>query len=165
MGDVLRPGGRGAVLSAGAGTLEVTGFDADDRARWTELWRAYLTFYEVSLPDEVFDRTWTRLLQGSELHGLAARVDGGIVGLTHFLFHGSAWTTTPVCYLQDLFVDESARGLGVARALIEAVAARARDRASARMYWLTQDHNKTARQLYDRIATNSGFIRYEYPLG
>ena len=148
-----------------AGSVEITGFGPDDRARWAELWVAYLEFYKTSLPDAVFDRTWSRLLQDSELHGLAARIDGQVVGLTHFLFHDSTWTLTPVCYLQDLYVDADARGQGIARKLIEAVARRARAAASTRMYWLTQDDNATARLLYDRLAKHTGFIRYEYPLG
>ncbi len=136
-----------------------------DRQRWTELWRAYLGFYEAVLPDEIYDETWTRLLHDTALHGLAARADGRIVGITHFLFHDSAWTMTPVCYLQDLFVDPAIRGQGAGRALNEAVAERARGQTSTRMYWLTQDHNATARTLYDRLAKHTGFIRYEYPLG
>lgn len=136
----------------------------EDRKRWTELWRAYLAFYGTELPDEIYDRTWARILDGTALHGLAARSDGAIVGITHYLFHPSAWTLTPVCYLQDLFVDPAHRGQGAARALIEAVADRARAQASTRLYWLTQEHNATARALYDRVARYSGFIRYEYPL-
>ena len=146
-------------------TVEVTGLQAGDRPRWTELWRAYLAFYDATLPDEVYDHTWTRLQAGTTLHGLAARHDGHIVGITHFLFHGSAWTMTPVCYLQDLFVDEAARGQGAARVLIEAVAGHAKQQDSTRLYWLTQDYNAVARRLYDRVAKHSGFIRYEYPLG
>lgn len=144
--------------------MEITGLVPQDRPRWTELWRTYLLFYDTTLPDEVFGHTWRRMQDGTVLRGLAARVDGRIVGITHFLFHESAWTTTPVCYLQDLFVEDAARGQGIGRALIEAVAAQARPRDSARLYWLTQDHNTAARLLYDRIARHSGFIRYEYPL-
>lgn len=145
--------------------VDITGLTSQDRPRWTKLWTAYLAFYKLSLPDEIFERTWTRLLNGTAIHGLAARIDGQIVGLTHFLFHESAWTMAPVCYLQDLFVDDTARGHGVGRALIEAVAARARMRDSVRLYWMTQSDNATARLLYDRLAKHSGFIRYEYPLG
>lgn len=135
-----------------------------DRQRWTDLWGKYLEFYEVALPADVFDHTWTRLIEGRELQGLAAREDGEILGITHFLRHPSAWTLQPVVYLQDLFTDEAYRGRGVARALIEAVAAEARAGGSTRMYWLTQSHNATARMLYDRLAKHTGFIRYEYPL-
>ncbi len=144
--------------------MEITGLAPQDRPSWTELWRTYLLFYNTTLPDEVFDHAWRRMQDGTVLRGLAARVDGRIVGITHFLFHESAWTTTPVCYLQDLFVEDAARGQGIGRALIEAVAAQARARDSTRLYWLTQDHNAAARLLYDRIARHSGFIRYEYPL-
>jgi len=153
------------LTAATVGTSEIRKLAAQDQARWTELWSAYLAFYKTSLPAETFEHTWTRILQDTVLHGLAACIDGQIVGITHFLFHGSAWTITPVCYLQDLFVDEAGRGHGIGRALIEAVAASARARASTRLYWLTQDHNAATRLLYDRLAKNSGFIRYEYPLG
>lgn len=144
--------------------MRITGLDPSDRPCWTELWSAYLAFYNATLPPEVFDHTWTRLQEGTALHGLAARVDGRIVGITHFLFHSSTWTLMPVCYMQDLFVDSDARGHGAGRALTEAVAARTRAQGSTRLYWLTQDHNAEARQLYDRLASTSGFIRYEYPL-
>ena len=147
-----------------SGNVAITGLTSQDRSRWTELWTAYLAFYSLSLPDEIFEHTWTRLLDDTAIHGLAARIDGRIMGLTHFLFHESAWTMAPVCYLQDLFVDNAARGYGVGRALIEAVAARARMRDSVRLYWMTQSDNVTSRLLYDRLAKHSGFIRYEYPL-
>jgi GNAT superfamily N-acetyltransferase len=144
--------------------IEVTRLQPADRPRWTELWRAYLDFYHTAMPEQVYDHTWSRLLAGGELHGLAARADGTIVGITHFLFHPSAWTLTPVCYLQDLFTDSAHRGHGAGRALIEAVGKRAREAGSTRMYWLTQSDNATARALYDKVAKHSGFIRYEYPM-
>lgn len=145
--------------------IEVSRLHPQDRPRWTDLWRAYLAFYGTALPEEQYEDTWARLLHDTAVHGLAARQDGSIVGITHFLFHAHCWTTAPACYLQDLYVDESVRGVGVGRALIEAVAGRSRERAASRMYWLTQDYNAPARRLYDAVATYSGFIRYEYDLG
>lgn len=144
--------------------IEITRLRSEDRPRWADLWRAYLAFYETTRPEEQFEETWARVLHDTALHGLAARQDGRIVGITHFLFHASAWTMTPVCYLQDLYVDEAARGSGAGRALIEAVAERARAQASTRLYWLTQAGNATARLLYDRMAKEAGFVRYDYKL-
>ncbi|HYZ64347.1 MAG TPA: GNAT family N-acetyltransferase [Acetobacteraceae bacterium] len=144
--------------------MQITKLEPGDRARWTELWRAYLRFYATELPDEIYEATWSRIQQDRELHALAARSGGEIVAITHFLFHPSCWTLTPVCYLQDLFTDQARRGQGAGRALIEAVATRARAAGTTRLYWLTQAHNATARALYDKIAKHSGFIRYEYPL-
>ena len=60
-------------------SLEITGFEPGDRPRWTELWRAYLDFYHTVLPDAVYDHTWSRILAGTELRGLAARSGDGIV--------------------------------------------------------------------------------------
>ncbi len=142
----------------------ITSLTAADRPRWTELWRGYLVFYETALPDEIYDATWNRLMQDRGLHGFGLRHDGELVGLVHYLFHESAWTLTQICYLQDLFIDPAARGTGGGRTLIEAVAGAARARDAAKMYWLTQSHNATARRLYDRLAKHRGFIRYDYPL-
>lgn len=144
--------------------IEITRLHPEDRPRWAELWRAYLAFYETALPEEQYDDTWGRLLHDTAVHGLAARRTGTIVGITHFLFHAHCWTTASACYLQDLYVDEAVRGTGAGRALIEAVAERARERAASRLYWLTQGSNTTARWLYDAIARDSGFTRYEYKL-
>ena len=72
--------------------------------------------------------------------------------------------TREVCYLQDLFVDSTARRHGCGGKLIEAVAAIARERGCARLYWTTKEDNATARSLYDRIARFNGFIRYDYAL-
>lgn len=144
--------------------IEIGPLRPGDRSRWSELWGKYLDFYEVSLPTTVFEHTWTRLIEGREIKGLVARGGADIVGITHFLYHSSAWTMQPVVYLQDLFTDEAYRGRGVARALIEAVAAEALASGSNRLYWLTQSDNATARLLYDRLAKHTGFIRYEYPL-
>ncbi len=135
-----------------------------DRAAWTRLWTGYLEFYQTTLPAAQFDLTWQRLMGDEMLHGFGLRQDGRLVGLVHYLFHASAWTPQPVCYLQDLYVEPGLRGTGGGRRLIEAVGDAARARDASRMYWLTQAHNDVARQLYDRLAVHSGFIRYEYPL-
>lgn len=134
-----------------------------DRADWQKLSVGYNTFYERTQPDALYDHVWRRLRDGRELHGLAARLDGKLVGIVHYLFHVNVWVDE-VCYLADLFVDEEARGHGAARALIEAVAAAARRRGASRLYWLTKQDNSRARALYDKVARFAGFIRYDYPL-
>lgn len=134
-----------------------------DRAAWEGLARGYKTFYRVSEPDSRYEETWQRLLLGTELHGVGAWEDGKLVGIAHYLFHATFWSADS-CYLQDLFVDEAARGRGVARALIERVAEAARERGASRLYWITQQDNATARALYDKVAWCHGFIRYDYPL-
>ena len=135
----------------------------EDRAAWEVLARGYKTFYSESEPDEAYEQTWRRLTAGTELFGLGARLDGRLVGIAHYVFHPAVWSGE-ACYLQDLFTDEAARGRGVARALIEGVAAAARDRGAERFYWLTHETNAQARVLYDKVARFTGFIRYSYRL-
>jgi GNAT superfamily N-acetyltransferase len=144
----------------------VTELSAADRDRWAELWHGYLTFYETELPDEIYAHTWARILDpNGPIYALGVRDENGrLVGITHYLFHAHAWSKDDACYLQDLFVEGGHRGKGYARALIAGVADAARERGLTRMYWLTHHTNATARRLYDLVAENAGFIRYEYPL-
>ncbi len=143
--------------------VDVTPLRADDRAAWETLARGYHAFYDEQFPPETYDRVWSRLCAAQEVHGLGAFVDTRLVGIVHYLFHGHVWQQD-VCYLQDLFVDESVRGRGVGRALVAQVERHARERGAFRVYWMTKHDNAQARMLYDKIATHSGFIRYEDPV-
>jgi GNAT superfamily N-acetyltransferase len=143
--------------------VRVAALAAADHPRWLELARGYKAFYKTVVTEAEYARAWRRLLDEDRIRGLGARLDGELVGITHYFFHTATWHDT-VCYLQDLFVDPRVRGRGVARALIEAVAAAARERGAERLYWHTQDHNAVARALYDKVAKHNHFIRYDYPL-
>ncbi|SHH25059.1 GNAT family N-acetyltransferase [Marivita hallyeonensis] len=143
--------------------FNVRSLRAEDYESWCVLWRAYLAFYETSLPGTVYDSTFARLLgdDPQDYHGLVAERAGALVGLTHYLFHRHCWKIENVCYLQDLFAAPEVRGMGVGRALIEAVYAAADNAGAPSVYWTTQHFNHTARQLYDRIGTLTPFIKYQ----
>lgn len=137
----------------------------DDFAAWKPLWDGYNAFYgregPTALPDEITQATWSRFFDAYEpVHALVAARGSELLGLTHYLFHRSTTLLGPTCYLQDLFTTAAARGRGVGRALIEGVYERAAAGGSNRVYWMTHETNTTARTLYDRVATNSGFLIY-----
>lgn len=141
--------------------VEIRPVGPDERAVWEPLWAGYLAFYKATLAPEVSDVTWARFHDPAEpMHLLGAYVDGKLTGIVQFIYHRSCWTVGNYCYLQDLFVADSARGLGLGRKLIEAVYARAKADGCSRVHWLTQTGNATARLLYDRIAEDSGFMQY-----
>ena len=146
--------------------IEIRPLTHDDAADWRGLWTDYLAFYQTTVTDAVKTSTFARLLgtDPQDFNGLIALIEGKPVGIAHYLFHRHAWKVENVCYLQDLYVAPEARGTGLGRALIEAVYARADAAGAPAVYWLTQDFNLTARQLYDRIAKVTPFIRYNRPL-
>jgi ribosomal protein S18 acetylase RimI-like enzyme len=143
--------------------IEVSALRPQDREAWEPLARGYKEFYKTEVPDEGYAATWQRLMDGREIWGLGARINGKLVGIAHYFFHARVWADD-LCYLQDLFVDKEYRGLGAARALIDHIADLARQRGASRLYWHTRESNAQARRLYDRVATFDGFIRYDYTL-
>lgn len=139
--------------------------NADERTTWEPLWQGYLAFYAASQTPQDTDVTWARLHDpGEPMHALGAYRADRLVGIVHFLFHRSFWTSEDYCYLQDLYVAQSERGLGLGRALIEAVVEKSLEASASRVYWLTQEDNHAARALYDKLADRSGFIQYRIRL-
>lgn len=142
---------------------------ADDYAPWHALWSGYNAFYgrhgSSALAPAVTQMTWSRFFDAYEpMHAVVAQGAGRLLGLAHFLFHRSTVQLAPVCYLQDLFTAEAARGQGVGRALINAVYERAANAGSPRVYWQTHETNTRAMALYDTVAERSGFVVYRKTL-
>ncbi len=143
-------------------SAEIRPLETRDRDAWLPLWRGYLEFYETSVPDEVTDETWRRIVDpAGAIHGFGAFDPGGrLIGIVHYLFHPVTWSTGDRCYLEDLFVSPAERGTGAGRALIEAVYRAADDAGADQVYWLTAQSNATARELYDRVGQLTPFIKY-----
>ncbi|MEM8871025.1 MAG: GNAT family N-acetyltransferase [Pseudomonadota bacterium] len=137
--------------------------EAADQPEWKVLWSQYLAFYGAKVSEAVYTTTFARLLSTdpTEFKGMAAVEDGQLVGLAHYLFHRHGWRIENVVYLQDLYVLPAHRGSGLGRKLIEAVYAEADLARCPSVYWLTQDFNTEARQLYDRLASVTPFIKYQ----
>ena len=136
--------------------------EPEDRENWERLWKGYQEFYEADLSAGT-DALWKRLMtaSGDGPYCLVADAGNGeLVGFTHYLFHATTWSEDKRCYLNDLFTDIEARGMGVGRALIEAVYREADAAGAGQVYWLTQEFNHTARKLYDSIANVTPFIKY-----
>src|SRR6202007_3217888 len=151
--------------SQNSGELSVRFVTRQDYAQWLPLWDGYNAFYERSGPTalspDITAMTWARFFDAYEpVHALVAESGGQLLGLTHYLFHRSTTAIAPLCYLQDLFTAESARGKGVGRALINGVYDAARRAGSPRVYWQTHETNLIAQELYDKVAERSGFIVY-----
>lgn len=138
---------------------------AADEARWRVLWKGYLDFYRGSVTPEATDALWRDLLADTgDTRAYVADRGEGAFGLIHYVYHRSTWSTQPICYLHDLFVDKKVRGSGAARALMEACFEDAKAAGAFRVYWQTQEYNGAARSLYDTLVPRSSFIVYRKPL-
>jgi len=139
--------------------------EARDGAAWAEMWDGYMAFYQVSLSAEVTAATWARILDPTSpiKSLLATDAHGGALGFANYVVHAYTWSDRPACYLEDLFVRPEARGRGAGRALIERLIALGGEQGWGRLYWMTRQDNRTARQLYDRFGTADGFVRYTIP--
>lgn len=145
--------------------ITVRPLERGHQAAWAPLWQGYQAFYGITIPSEVSQLTWKRMLDPAEpVSGALAWDDSAAVGMVHYIRHRSCWTVGDYCYLQDLFVATPARGAGIGRRLIEHVYEAAERAGCARVYWLTQDTNEVAMRLYDRVAERPGFIQYRRTL-
>jgi GNAT superfamily N-acetyltransferase len=146
-------------------TLTIRAIEEKDKSQWLKLWAGYLEFYKSTISSEQTELTWKRLINNElKMFGFVAENEDGVIGFTHCLFRPSTWTETDYCYLEDLFVDANIRGKGVGRALMDKVVDLAKEKKSKRVYWTTQEFNKTARILYDSITPVSEFVQYRLPI-
>ena len=145
--------------------LSIRPVELRDKERWLELWKGYLTFYKTEFSADKTEVTWKRLLDPNfNLYCLLAERDGQTMGMTTFNFQNSTWSQNGQCLLEDLFVDQTIRGQGTGRALIDAVIIEAKTRGCSRVYWNTDETNQTARKLYDSYVLESGKRQYRVPI-
>lgn len=141
--------------------VEISFLAESDRACWEALARAFDAHAGVERSDDAFARTWRSLLDREQPRAIAARLDGEMVGIAHYVFHAGVWNAGR-CYLADLFVDAAARRRGVATAMIRWIARDAEDHGFPRLYWNTLE-DSPARALYERVANlNKGLVVYSY---
>jgi GNAT superfamily N-acetyltransferase len=92
---------------------------------------------------------------------LAFDDDGDAVGICQLRYRLSVWTGSDDCWLEDLFVVESARGGGYGRALVEAAFESARARGCKRIELDVNEQNEAALRFYESL----GFTTEPKPPG
>jgi GNAT superfamily N-acetyltransferase len=143
-------------------TCSVRRIEARDEPRWRELWDGYNRFYEREPSEAVTAQTWRKIMDPSApIHAIVAESqDRQVIGMANYVIHDSTSSLTPVCLLQDLFVDPAIRGAGAGKLLIDWLVAEMTKQGWSRLYWHTRENNYRARGLYDKYTPHSGFLRY-----
>ncbi len=147
-----------------AAEVEIAPIASEEFEELVPLISAYQRFYEVREIDDGRNRGFFRRFLAPSEDGLllGARREGRLLGYACLYWHFSSLEATECVLMNDLFVDESARGQGVGRALIEASADVARERGVPFVEWSTAPDNHTAQRLYDSTgAERSEWFSYE----
>ena len=103
-----------------------------------------------------------QLLDHEHTEFLLAFDEGGeAVGVCQLRYRLSVWTGVEDCWLEDLFVSESARGGGHGRELVEAAFESARARGCRRIELDVNEQNTAALRFYESL----GFTQEPKPPG
>jgi GNAT superfamily N-acetyltransferase len=136
------------------------------RQEWDRLYRGYAEFYKFDQTAAMRDRVWSWLHDPAHtVKGFLAIADSGTpVGLAHYRPFARPLVASTGGFLDDLFVDPTHRGGGVADALIKAVADEGRMQGWTVIRWITAENNYRARAVYDRLATKTVWATYDLKL-
>lgn len=135
---------------------------AEDYAGWDRLYQGYSDFYAVPTSVEKRRVAFDWLLDPDHVvEGLVVEQDGVLVGLAHYREMPRPLHGMVMGFLDDLFVDPSARGNAIGEQIFARLKDICRQRGWTVMRWLTQDHNYRARALYDRVGAKSALNLYE----
>ncbi|AHK43084.1 MULTISPECIES: GNAT family N-acetyltransferase [Ensifer] len=146
--------------------LSIRAATASDETHWRRLWAGYVAFSGIELAEDIVSLTWSRLIDpAAPLFARLAILDGEPVGFVICQEQLATFFRHPICYIEDLYVDPSARGQGVARAMIDDLIALCQASDWDRLYWYTERDNAVARRLYDRYSATDDHVRYKLTFG
>jgi GNAT superfamily N-acetyltransferase len=131
------------------------------------LMRGYCDFYEVDPSDDALLAMARELIADPHKEGvqLIARDDSGrAIGFATVFWTWSTLSASRIAVMNDIFVDPSARGGGIADALIAACAERAREHGATSLDWTTAHDNERAQKVYDRVGAQRDERWLDYSL-
>jgi ribosomal protein S18 acetylase RimI-like enzyme len=126
----------------------------DEAAEVARLLAAFRAWYGKDWPsDDAFRAVVARLIGRHDVDYVrgARAAHAAAAAVAQVRYRHSLWTDADDCWLEDLYVDDAARGAGLGRAMVEAVVARARERGCRRVELDVDDANTPARGLYEAL--------------
>ena len=146
------------------GLVEVRPIEAGEIEELLPLVAGYQTFYQAE-PDFERNRMFFSRFVHPSPEGLllGAWVEGRLAGFATLYWFFSSTKAAESVLMNDLYVREDVRGMGVGRALIAIALDQARQRGASHLEWFTAPDNQRAQRLYDSVpgATRSTWYAYE----
>ncbi len=134
-----------------------------DRAHWERLYQGYAKFYNVPMESQTLDTVWEWIHdQANPFYGFIAQSESGeAVGLMHCRAMASPLRGAMVGFLDDLFIDPTHRGSGMAQDMYKALAVFGKEQGWPFFRWITADNNYRGRGSYDKIADKTHWVTYQ----
>jgi len=147
-------------------TITLRPLSAGDHGVWEALWRQNLGHFRAGeAAFAAIPQLWRRLLAVDEpLRGWLILRDGAPGGLAHVVLRFHTFSSRPVGILEDLWIAQTARRQGLAEACVLHLAQQGRAQGWSRLEWETDDDNRPAQALYDRLAARVAVQRYKIDL-
>ena len=134
-----------AVLGRMAASLVVLHHDLDPQR--------FMLFGSREKTEEGYGQWLVRQAGSDKAFVLVAELDAVLLGYVYGTLEGRDWMALrdAAGVLQDIFVDEPARRRGVARALVEALTARFKERGESRVVLSTAAKNEPAQRFFEQM--------------
>ena len=133
-----------------------------DKENWIKLYCGYAKFYKASMNNEILNTLWNWIHDGNHIiNGICYELEGKIVGIAHFRTMPRPIKGKYIGFLDDLFVEPEFRCQKIAQKLISYLKSLSKANNWDVIRWITHSSNDKAKQLYDKIANNTGFELYE----
>lgn len=87
--------------------FKITKLNRNDFDEWSALFRGYIDFYETSIPEDQYEKTFERILDPeSDLYGLVMKrqhagesTDGKMIAIAHFFPQQTPWSEKKIMLL------------------------------------------------------------------
>jgi len=133
-----------------------------DKENWTRLYKGYADFYKVPMNKGVLDTLWGWIQDENHIvKGICFELEGKIVGIAHYRTMPRPIKGEYIGFLDDLFVEPDFRGQKIAQKIINYLKSLSKDNNWKGIRWITHSSNENAKNLYNKIANNTGFEVYE----
>tara|TARA_B110000444_G_scaffold244846_1_gene264688 strand:- start:43 stop:474 length:432 start_codon:yes stop_codon:yes gene_type:complete len=133
-----------------------------DKEEWKDLYRGYADFYKVEMNEEILKTVWGWLHDKShDVKGIVYEHENKIVGFAHYRRMPRPLRGKYIGFLDDIYVEPKQRGKKIGEKLIYELNEISKKNNWDLIRWITQDNNRRAKSLYDRVAKKTSWSLYE----
>tara|TARA_B110000438_G_C15521072_1_gene524202 strand:- start:52 stop:483 length:432 start_codon:yes stop_codon:yes gene_type:complete len=133
-----------------------------DKEEWKDLYRGYADFYKVEMNEQILKIVWGWLHdKNHDVKGIVYEHENKIVGFAHYRRMPRPLRGKYIGFLDDIYVEPKQRGKKIGEKLIYELNEISKKNNWDLIRWITQDNNRRAKSLYDRVAKKTTWSLYE----